>query len=309
MNLNKGFGVWMYGASVQFLDDITSYNHLVQPERQILYLYPYSEVVNFTLLGRGNPVPESVRTFPGVLDFYAEKIPKGISLFPMIDGSFYNQELDRRVTIPEKKVEELAEHLHEKYALYVSRIQGIHLDFEPVLEEHLSLYRILKKRLAEPLNLPLSIAVGRRGHHAPLFREVDDVVLMCYDCNADPKDIYVPPEIYTHRAKSRIASFLKNVQEAGCYFSIGLPAAATSFEYETRKELSGAVISGATSMVDYLKDIYDYVMDISSTSTKFRGITLWTLKNSAHKRKNPPFFTCPEGISPSTWDWLKKKGK
>ena len=270
--MKKSFGAWLYGAQDEFLQEIKDYNDAVRPERQVRYLYPHIGKMYF-------PSPAEPKVPAPIfhaerLNFYVQYCQNHPSLelqvHPMIDGSIKDAGKNSPKPV---YVEQLAESLAEKLRPFLGKIHGLHLDIEPVLPGHEYMYQIFKKRVAEYCNLPLSIAVGRRQNLSSVCSLVDMAVLMLYDCGEHGEPTPLAPEIYAKRARARLAHFREYTDQAGCYTSVGLPAAVTGHEYE------GEVGSPPSRrMDDYLRSIWHDVLSFLETP-KSTGITLWNIRN------------------------------
>lgn len=120
--------------------------------------------------------------------------------------------------------------------------------------------------LASSVDVGLMQAMGPNGY----------VVISGYDLGTGGAGSPNPPSTYEANLRAQLASIKATSAKSGVPYMVGIPAAASTYEFETYLK-DGQLISSGYNQVDYIKRALSALRDICNDDPNYLGPMLWTL--------------------------------
>ena len=286
--LSYGNAAWLYGKKTTWIQKISEMNNI---NYQFRYLIPEAAVVHVDA-GNNRLVYRYDRS---VTAFYKEKLPR-VKVLP--DFSFWVAKTS---------------FMHWRKGDYVlaakaiaadvnqdSNADGVFLDLENYKPVLLPFYKTLSLELKKSHKI-LSVIVRPGQENVEWFKALGDnaiVVLYGYDLHeAGDGDYPVSPRVYQKRLNAAFKHFIDVAVTSHTYAMGGLPAIATTYEWEKKIISPTKTLTNPYPMIDYTNAAL--AVYHNHATPFYLGHTLWAFVDT---KKN--FKELPVNISPTVWQNL-----
>ena len=296
----KGISAWSYVFEEKSVAHVRDYNSAARPDQQFRYFFPYAGSMDFNATKR----EAKLYYHPGrTSDPYAKALPPGTLIMPVIDAradkrEFHDWTDSQYRTAAFSVAEAIAADRHAA---------GVQVDIEPFAESHLPFYRHLRREL-NARGKYTTMFVGPKNERllTAIFESCDIVIISGYDMDAENPGV----EKYRKQLTSAVARVQKVAAATEGKFMIGIPAAASSCEYEYMVEAGGLNrTETGHRQEDYVRAALD-VLRSHQESSEFLGLALWKLsgaKEADEPEKATRRTRFPDYIRPSVWQILTEQ--
>jgi hypothetical protein len=299
-------GVWIYDhpqscPEAQFADVIKAFNSEAQAPINHVVLYGsdvelYDGLKCCTPAGDTKKVGRSMTDSMGRrLDQYAAVTDDAVLTF-IIDGRMDGTE-DWSPDLSRLSAEEVLEWSRwiAQWVCAYERIDGVQLDLEPIGTQYPwdFNFRLLARELGQlfasrdygcvsprrPDGVALSTFALATAVDVELMQLLGPngyVVVSGYDLGEGGAGTPNPPEVYEANLRTNLQSIKATAAESGVPYMVGIPAAASTHEFETFL-MNGILIRSGHSQKEYVERALSALQDICHDDPNYLGPMLWTL--------------------------------
>jgi hypothetical protein len=297
--LPKGISTWVYHYSDGIARQVRRFNERARPARQFRYFFPYCGSVGFDAQQRGQG---SVSYRQEVSKAYAEALPPGVLIMPIMDGRADEDEFSGWTEEQYQQfAREVARHIIEDpYA------SGVQVDIEPFRPDHLPFYR----HLTELLNAEGKYCTMFAGpHHNELltriFESCDIFVLSGYDLDGEG----MPLDKYRSALAGAVARVQQVAEETGKHYLVGIPAAASWGEHEYIAGGGEERVETGVKQEEYVRAALE-VVGAYEERPECLGLSLWHMSDPEKDVEDPDRASkrtkFPNLIRESVWKILER---
>ncbi len=265
-SLDIGNSAWVYSSNTEFVNQIKNFN--LHNKNGFKYLFVKAGSVRFKkgLL---------IRYTKKQTCFYKKQLP-GVKIisnlaFWVKGTGFYNQtasEYKKFANIITNKI------IADKNS------DGVFLDLERYNKRLIPFYIALSNNLKHH-NKILAVIVSPGDENKSWFNVLPKnsiVVLYGYDLHHNNDSSYpVSPSVYKKRLEKAVHAFVKVSEKSKVYFMVGVPAIATTYEWERKTEMTGEKLYNKYMQSSYLLSSINICNSIKSKY--FLGFSVWAFIN------------------------------
>jgi hypothetical protein len=297
--LPKGISTWVYRYSEGVSRQVHSFNSRALPHLRFKYFFPYAGSVGFKDQEQGQA---AVHYRSEASSAYAETLPAGTLMMPIVDGRTDKGEFDGWTDEQYRAAaQEVAKHIIED-----ARAVGVQIDIEPFRAGQLPFYRHLTEMLnAEGKYCTMFVGPKQKELLTRIFESCNVVVMSGYDLNGEGMAL----DKYRAAMKWAVARFDEVARETGGQYMIGIPAAASWGEFEYMAGGEGGRVETGVKQEEYVEAALDAVKPYLD-SPHYIGLSLWHMSDPEKDFEEPEKATrrtkFPNVIRESVWRMLER---
>lgn len=295
--LPRGLSTWVYQYREGIAKQVRRFNARAKPDMHFRYFFPYAGAVDF---------PEgkhevAVHYNADIPRRYAQTLPEGILLMPIVDGRSDHGEFtdwtEEEYGRAARKVADCI--LQDPVAA------GVQIDIEPFHPSHLPFYRQLREMLnAEGKFCTMFVGPRSEALLTKIFESCDIVVMSGYDIAGEGAAL----DKYRAAMKRSVARFQQVAQKTGGHYMIGIPAAASWGEYEYIAGGDGPRVETGVKQEAYVRAALEAIAPFRE-HPEFVGISLWHMSDPETEFERPEEVSKPTKfpniIRESVWRLLE----
>jgi len=296
-SLPKGLSGWVYRYREGVAKQITLFSSFALPKLRFAYLFPYGGSIGFP--GEKGTAEVSYRGTQSAA--YAEALPPGLLIMPIVDGRTDGGEFDGWT---DEQYAAAARLVADK-VIADPNAAGVQVDIEPFDPGQLPFYR----HLTEDLNAAGKVStmfVGPWNDEvlARIFDSCDVVVMSGYDVAGEGSSL----DAYSRAMQAAVPRFQQMAEKTGKRYMIGIPAAASWGEFEFEVGGDAPRVDTGVRQEQYVQAALDAVKPFLD-SPQYIGLSLWHLSDP-DLVESPDAVTertkFPAAIPPSVWKMLEQ---
>ena len=296
--LPRGLATWVYQYKDGVARQVKRFNGRARPELRFRYFFPYAGSPSFDGLGKRI----TMRYDGTATRAYAQALPRGILLMPIVDGSNDDRAFDGWT---EEQYREAARQVAQP-VLDDPNAAGVQIDIEPFSPAHLPFYRHLRGLLnAKGKYCTMFVGAWDKDTLMGIFASCDVVVISGYDL--DGEAISLPR--YQQAMRGALARVEQAAQAAGGRYLVGIPAAASWGEYEYLAGGGAERKETGVKQEEYVRAALDAVRPYRKCP-QYLGLALWHMSDPETAHEQPEAVTSPTKfpnvIRPSVWEMLEQ---
>lgn len=294
----SGNSAWVYGKNTGWIDQVSVFNSQVNLKCRLNYLFPETAIIHVDQ--KKNQLVFNYD--PSVTLFYKSKL-HNVKILP--DFSFWVAHTNF-MQWSEKEYQSAAKMIADKIN-QDPNADGVFLDLENYKPVLLPFYKTLASSLRKNHKI-ISVIVRPGQEDLAWFNALGDnafVVLYGYDLHQSNDGTYpVSPSIYKERLKSAYIHFVKVSNASHIPVMGGVPAIATSYEWEKKiitLNKSTQVLESHYLQMDYLKAALE-VYHSGLQPERNMGYSIWAFVDGKDLSR---IHELPYQISEARWNLLK----
>jgi len=294
--LPKGISGWVYRYSEGVAEQVTLFNSFARPHLRFAYLFPRGGSIGFP----GEQGVAEVYYKGEQSAAYAEGLPPGLLIMPIVDGRTDGGEFDGWTD--------------EQYAVAARQVAdkviddpnaaGVQVDIEPFNPDQLPFYRHLTEYLnAAGKYSTMFVGSWNDDVLTRIFDSCDVVVMSGYDLTGEGASL----DAYRSAMQASVPRFQQIAEQSGKHYMIGIPAAASWGEFEFEVGGGAARVETGVKQEQYVQAALDAVRPFLD-SPQYVGLSLWHMSDPKAV-EDPDTVTertkFPAAIEPSVWKMLE----
>ena len=294
--LPRGTSAWVYRYRGGVSRQIWRFNSNAAPDLRFRYLFPYAGSLDFSVDRRG-----AVHYSSDATKAYAESLPPGVLIMPIVDARNDGGELDGWT---DDQYCALAREV-ARAVIDDPNAAGVQIDIEPFRPDHLPFYRHLREMLnREGKYSTMFVGPKNKELLARIFLSCDMVVMSGYDLDGEG----TPLEQYRDALGSAVARFQEVAEQVGGQYMVGIPAAASWGEYEYVAGGEGERVESGVKQEEYVQAALDILREYRGRD-EYVGLALWHMSDPESDLESPETATrrtkFPNIIPESVWRMLE----
>jgi len=293
-SLPRGISAWTYSWSPVVVDLIRKHDAAAPPDRRFRYLFPYCGSVEVDAKTKTVSVWYSTE----VSCAFSRSLP-GTRMLAIVDGRQDKGEFDDWSATQY----ETAARLVAEKVLADPCAAGVQIDIEPFRAGHVPFYRHLRRLLNARAQI-VTAFVGP-GHPEPvirgMFESCDILVIAGYDFGEET------PAAFRDSLDGALKKCARIGAEAEGRFMVGVPAAASSLEYEYEDGEDCTRKTSGFKQTDWLGGALEAVAR-HEQDPGYVGVALWVLTEPPRTLPVPKGKKCgafPWWITDEAWGLLR----